>query len=157
MVLVIITINISQYSFAVWHKMLSLNKFCIRRSHIRKNLVHDKKKMVGQFCPTLFNPMDCSPPGSSVHGILQARIPEWVAIPISRGVFPTQGLNPNLLQILYRLRHQGSLILLKYWINLKPLTSSIQSMFSLLVNIPEKQEEVLLSFVSHLFYYCLNW
>ena len=33
----------------------------------------------------LCNPMDCSPPGSSVHGILQARIPEWGAIPFSRG------------------------------------------------------------------------
>ena len=33
----------------------------------------------------IFIPMDCSPPGSSVHGILQARIPEWVAIPFSRG------------------------------------------------------------------------
>ena len=32
-----------------------------------------------------YNPMDCSPPGSSVHGILQARILEWVAIPFSRG------------------------------------------------------------------------
>ena len=38
-----------------------------------------------QSCPTLFNPMDCSPPGSSVHGILQARILEWVAIFFSRG------------------------------------------------------------------------
>ena len=36
-------------------------------------------------CPTLCDPMDCSPPGSSVHGILQARILEWVAIPFSRG------------------------------------------------------------------------
>ena len=35
--------------------------------------------------PTLCHPMDCSPPGSSVHGILQARILEWVAIPFSRG------------------------------------------------------------------------
>ena len=34
---------------------------------------------------TLCDPMDCSPPGSSVHGILQARILEWVAIPFSRG------------------------------------------------------------------------
>ena len=32
--------------------------------------------------------MDCSPPGSSVHGILQARILEWTAIPFSRGIFP---------------------------------------------------------------------
>ena len=38
-----------------------------------------------QFCPTLCNPMDCSPPGSSVHEILQARILEWVAIPFCRG------------------------------------------------------------------------
>ena len=38
-----------------------------------------------QSCLTLFNPMDCSPPGFSVHGIFQARISEWVAIPFSRG------------------------------------------------------------------------
>ena len=38
-----------------------------------------------QSCLTLCDPMDCSPPGSSVHGIPQARILEWVAIPSSRG------------------------------------------------------------------------
>ena len=38
-----------------------------------------------QSCLTLCDPMDCSPPGSSVHGILQARIFEWVAMPFSRG------------------------------------------------------------------------
>ena len=36
-----------------------------------------------QLCPTLCDPMDCSPPASSVHGILTARILEWVAIPFS--------------------------------------------------------------------------
>jgi len=41
-----------------------------------------------QFCPTLCDSMDCSPPGSSVHGILQARMLEWVAIPFSRGSSP---------------------------------------------------------------------
>ena len=41
--------------------------------------------LITQLCTTLCDPMDCSPPGSSVHGILQARIPEWVAIPFSRG------------------------------------------------------------------------
>ena len=41
--------------------------------------------LVPRSCPTLCNPMDCSPLGSSVHGILQARILEWVAIPFSRG------------------------------------------------------------------------
>ena len=40
---------------------------------------------VTQLCPTLCNPLDCSPPGSSVHEILQARILEWVAIPFSTG------------------------------------------------------------------------
>ena len=39
---------------------------------------------VTQLCLTLCNPMDYSPPGSSVHGISQGRVLEWVAIPISR-------------------------------------------------------------------------
>ena len=54
-------------------------------------------------------PMDCSPPGSSVHGISQERILEWVAMPSSRGIFLTQGLNPDLLHCkwtLYHLSHQ---------------------------------------------------
>ena len=42
---------------------------------------------VVQLCPTLCNPMDYSPPGSSVHGIFQARVLEWVAISFSRGSF----------------------------------------------------------------------
>ena len=41
--------------------------------------------IVAQLCLTLCNPMDCSLSGSSVHGILQARILEWVAMPSSRG------------------------------------------------------------------------
>ena len=52
-------------------------------------------------CPTLCNPMDCSPLGSSVHGILQARILEWVAISSSRdlpdpGIEPTSPASPEL-------------------------------------------------------------
>ena len=43
-----------------------------------------KKVSVPQLCPTLCNPMDCSLPGSSVHGILQAGILEWIAMPSSR-------------------------------------------------------------------------
>ena len=45
------------------------------------------KVLVTLLCPTVCDPMDCTSPGSSVHGILQARILEWVAIPFSRG-FP---------------------------------------------------------------------
>ena len=41
--------------------------------------------LVAQLCPTRCNPLDCSPLGSSDHGILQARILEWVSIPFSRG------------------------------------------------------------------------
>ena len=41
--------------------------------------------LVTQSCPTLCDPMDCGPPGSSVRGIFQARILEWIAIPFSVG------------------------------------------------------------------------
>ena len=44
--------------------------------------------LVSQGCPPLWDPMDCSLPGSSVHGLLQVRILEWVAIPFSRGSSP---------------------------------------------------------------------
>ena len=79
-----------------------------------------KESEVAQLCPTLCNPMDCSPPGSLVHGIFQARVLEWVAISCSRGFFPTQGLNLGLLhcrQILYHLRHQESPIYFIYSID----------------------------------------
>ena len=49
--------------------------------------------LVTKSCPNLCDPMDCRPPGSTVHGISQARILEWVTISSSRGIFPTQGLN----------------------------------------------------------------
>ena len=45
----------------------------------------ESESEVAQLCPTLCDSVDCSPPGSSVHGILQARILEWVAISFSRG------------------------------------------------------------------------
>ena len=45
----------------------------------------ESESEVTQSCPTLCDPMDCSLPGSSVHGIFQARILEWVAISFSRG------------------------------------------------------------------------
>ena len=69
------------------------------------------KGLVVRPCLTLFDPMDCSPPGSFVHGILQARILEWVAISSSRGSSWSRELNPGLLhcrQILYILSYQGS-------------------------------------------------
>ena len=69
-----------------------------------------KNLLVTQSCSTLCNPMDCSPPGSSVHGILQERIMEWVAIPFSRSSWPRDRTMclPHCRQILYHLSHQGS-------------------------------------------------
>ena len=45
----------------------------------------ESESEVTQSCPTLCDPMDCSLPGTSVHGILQARVLKWVAISFSRG------------------------------------------------------------------------
>ena len=53
-----------------------------------------------QLCLTLCDLMDCSPPGSSVHGILQERILEWVAISFSRGSSQFRS-NPRLLHLLH--------------------------------------------------------
>ena len=53
--------------------------------------------LVSKLCLTLCDPMDCNPPGSSVHGTLQAEMLDWVAISFSRGIFPTQGLSLWLL------------------------------------------------------------
>ena len=58
--------------------------------------------LVTQSCLTLCDPKDCSPPGSSVHGIFQARILEWVAMPsLLQGIFPIQVSNPCLLSLLH--------------------------------------------------------
>ena len=57
--------------------------------------------LVALLCPTLCNPMDCSPPGSSIRGISQARILEWVVISfLTQGIFLTQGSNLHLLCLL---------------------------------------------------------
>ena len=70
--------------------------------------------LVTQSCPSLCNPLDCNPPGSSALGIFQPRILQSVAIFLLQGLFPTQGSNLSLLcllhcmQILYPLSHWGS-------------------------------------------------
>ena len=58
-------------------------------------------------CPTLCTPMDCSPPGSSVHGDSPARILEWVAMPSSGGYSQPRG-QTHCAWILDHLSHQGS-------------------------------------------------
>ena len=85
----------------------------IYRLEYNKYLINVRAKLL-QSCPTLSNPMDCSTPGSSVHGILQAWILGWVAMPSSRGsscfrdrthVF---GISRIGKWVLYHLCHLGS-------------------------------------------------
>ena len=70
-----------------------------------EQLLHDLKMKVTQSCPTLCYPMDYT-----VHGILQARILEWISCSLLQGIFLIQGLNPDLPHcslIIYQLNHQG--------------------------------------------------
>ena len=61
----------------MWCAQCCLSLYCITQKH--------KALVVAKSCLTLGDRMDCSPPGPSVHGMLQARTLEWVAIPFSRG------------------------------------------------------------------------
>ena len=73
--------------------------------------------LVVQACPTLCDPTDCSPPGSSVHGDSSGKNTGVGCHGFLQEIFPTQGLNTGLQlcrQTLYRLSHQGSLLLVAY-------------------------------------------
>ena len=103
---------------------ISLISFSIFIEHLPELLmgpVHEKfrtygkinqwKVSVAQLCPTLYDPIDCSPPGSSVHGILQARILEWVASSFSR--WSSQPKDQTWVSCItdgffYPLSHQGN-------------------------------------------------
>ena len=93
---------------------LTVMSFLILRFISFKSVHPAGKVLAAQSFLSLCDPMDCSLPGSSVHGILQTRILQWVARAFSRGSFLTQRLNPGLLhckQILYHLSHQGCYIM----------------------------------------------
>ena len=69
-------------------KVASVEFFCPLPKESRMWYIHMYQHVCAQslkLCPTLCDPMDCSSPGSFVHGILQARILEWVAVLFSRG------------------------------------------------------------------------
>ena len=79
-------------------------------SYLRDSL-HLHLCLITQSCLTLWNAMDCSPPGSSVHGGSPGKHTGVGCHALLQGIFPTLGLNPGLLhcrQICYRLSHQGS-------------------------------------------------
>ena len=77
------------------------------------NLLKELLMLVTQLCPALCHPMDCSPPGSCVHGILQARMLEWVAISFSRGSSWPRGWTQvsRIAGRLYWLSQQGAILL----------------------------------------------
>ena len=72
---------------AAWEKSTKQNP----SSHEAYLLLGKVKMLVTQLCPTLRYPMDRNLPGSFVHGLLQARILEWVAIPFSRAFSRPRG------------------------------------------------------------------
>ena len=67
------------------HQSLSLESSYTGNKIIIRDHFHVYCAKSLQSCPTLCDPMDCSPPGSSVHGIFQARILKWVSIPFTKG------------------------------------------------------------------------
>ena len=70
--------------------------------------IYENESEVAQSCLTLWDLMDCSLSGSSVYGIFQARVLEWVAISFCRGLSQTRNQTRGG-QTLYRLSHQGSI------------------------------------------------
>ena len=100
----------------VWNNMILLVLFIFFKEGIERNTFRGAclcpKSL--QSCPTLCNFVDCSLPGSSVHGILQARILEWVAMPSSRGSSqPRDQARVSCIsyidrQVLYHQCHLGS-------------------------------------------------
>ena len=90
---------------------------------------------VAQLCPTLCDPVDCSPPGSSIHGTLQARILEWVAISFSRVSSRPgdQTLVSRIVGRLYQLSHQESQnnhILLFHFVYLLLVNTCVHNSYS---------------------------
>ena len=73
------------YIYYCGQESLRRNRVAIMVNKRVQNAVKESESEVVQSCPTLCDPVDCSLPGFSIHGILQARILEWVTISFSRG------------------------------------------------------------------------
>ena len=89
--------------------------FLINRARVAE---HGAQFSIPQSCLTLYDPMDCSPPGTSVHGDSPGKKTGVVCHALLQGIFPTRGSNPGLLQcrrIVYHLSHQGSLWI--FWLS----------------------------------------
>ena len=97
------------YLILLMHCGFSLLIFLLRI--ILPLFIIDVLCLVAQSCPTLCDPMDCSPPGSSVHGDFPGKNTGVGLYAFLQGIFPTQGWNPGLPHckwIFYYLSHQGS-------------------------------------------------
>ena len=85
-VFLIFLLNLKCVIFLLAYNCFTTLGYFLLYNKVNQLLIHVRCWcLVIQLCLTLCNPMDCSPLGSSVHGVLQARIPEWVAISSSRG------------------------------------------------------------------------
>ena len=95
--------------------------------------------LVAQLCQTLCDPLDCSPPGLSVHEILQARKLEWVAIPFSRGTSRCRDGTGTLhcRWIRYHLSHHESPLIVKEDLNNQADKMTLWTSASLLAQAPE--------------------
>ena len=88
--LVLEHVRVSSFVLAPYPSIFS-SKYCALLEKIsgrqkkKSHLPYSRVSEIAQSCPALCDPMDCSLPGSSIHGIFQARILEWVAISFSRG------------------------------------------------------------------------
>ena len=82
------------FTFHFWDIFGLSTSDCLRVQRIDWLLAHESEREVAQSCPTLWDPVDCSPPCSSVHGIFQARVLEWVAISSPEDL-PDPGIEPT--------------------------------------------------------------
>ena len=106
-----------QWSYMYYSSEYSRIRLQINSKKIPRVYVHLVFCLVTQSSPTLFHPMDCSPPGTSVHGNSPGKNIGVVCHALLQGIFPTQGSNSGLLhcrRILYHLSHQGSLRILEW-------------------------------------------
>ena len=112
------TASFDLWKYFIWFYPILYYSMGVRPEHFDAKTLHlcsDWEMtvlwLVAQSCPTLFDPKNYSLPGSSVHGILQAGILEWVSCPPPED-FPSQGIKPRsptwLPDYFYRLSHQGS-------------------------------------------------
>ena len=96
--------KVSKTRYDCWNFNLNIGEQAYNWCPAAPSALSVQFSSVPQLCPTPCDPLDYSPPGSSVHGISQARVIEWVAIYFSRGIFLTQASYACLVlcrQILY--------------------------------------------------------